>query len=361
MIQIKSLNLISIILLVILVTGCSISTNKDDSSKQLQVTVVKVEQKNLPDELELNGIVNPEPNQSTKVASVISGLLTWVEPKIGDWVQKNQLVARLENSVQTAQVEQAKAALNSAEANLTNAQKVLDRTKKLQEEKIAAGKDVDLAISQEQSVTAQVSQATANLNQAKANLNFTQILSPIEGIVAERYLDVGDQASPSSPIFLIVNPKAVIVQANLPVSYNSHVSLGQQVNIFPPDVSQPLSGTVIAVGIKVDPISNTLPIQIKVSNAKNILKIGMVVKLKILTSLHKSVLVIPKECLISSSDNPNNLLVNKVENGISSPVLVKAGITSNDQVEIINGLEAGEQVIKDVGYVLPKGTKVKLK
>ena len=362
MINKRLLNIILLVLpITILSTSCQIPMGGDNSSKQLSVKIITVQKVDLSDELELNGTVYPEPNQSVKAASVLSGLLVSVEPKVGDWIQKGQLLARLENSVQTAQVQQAEAILHTATAALVNAQKNLGRAKKLNEEKIAAGKDVDLATSQEQSTIAQVSQATANLEQARANLSFTEINSPIQGVIAERYLDIGDQAGPASPIFLIVNPKIVIIQANLPVSYNSSISLGQKVNIFPPNVNKALTGMVIAVGIKVDPISNTLPVQIKVYNPGNILKIGMVIRLKILLSLHKSVLAIPKECLLSSSDDLSNLFVNKVDKGISSPVPVKTGITSNDKVEITNGLKIGDQIISDIGYILPEKTKVTLK
>ncbi|MFX8700486.1 hypothetical protein ABTM56_20500, partial [Acinetobacter baumannii] len=54
---------------------------------------------------------------------------------------------------------------------------------------------------------AQANQAAAVLAQARANFNFTRIVSPIDGIVAERYANIGDQASPTTPIFLVVNPK----------------------------------------------------------------------------------------------------------------------------------------------------------
>ncbi len=359
MTKMKLLSLILFILLLGL-TGCNVFKDKADSSKPVEVKTIKVEQVDLPEELELNGIVNPEPNQSTKVAPVLTGLLVWIEPKVGDVVQKNQVVARIQDSVQAAQVQQAEAALNITKATLSNAQKNQNRISELYKEKIAAGKDVDLADSQEQSALAQVEQAQANLNQANANLRFTQILSPIQGIVAERYLNVGDQTSPTAPIFLIVNPKTVIIQANLPAVYHSHIVPGQEVSISPPGESEPLTGKVLNVGIKVDQISNTVPVQITVANTNGILKIGMVVKLKILLSLHKSVLVVPQECLIVSPEDPNKYFVNKVGNGVSSPVLVKIGVISHGKVEILDGLKIGEIIITDAAYELPSGTKVHL-
>ncbi len=359
MIKIQQLNLILFLSIFLFsLTGCV--SHETDSSKAIEVETVRVRQIDLSDELELNGIVNAEPDQSTKIVPLVPGLLVWIGPKVGDKVHKYQLVARLQNSVQVAQVEQAQAILDAANANLVNTKKIQERTKTLYEERIAAGKDVDLAVSQQQAAQAQSAQALASLNQAKASRDFTQITSPIDGIVAERYLNVGDQPSPSTPIFLIINPETVIIQANLPVSYNSDINPGQEVSILAPGVDKPVSGKVLVEGIKVDPISNSLPIQIKAINPENILKIGMLVKIKILLGVHKSALVISKECLIGSSEDSSKFFVNKVLNGESIPTYIKTGISSNGDIEIMEGLKVGDLIIKDVGYELPKGTKVQI-
>jgi multidrug resistance efflux pump len=202
-------------------------------------------------------------------------VLSFVGPAVGDWVQKDEVVARLQDSIQRAQVhqtqaafglaeanwskaehgarpqeiEQAKAALEVAKANALNAHQNRQRLQKLYEQEISAGRDYDLAISQERvaesqiraaeaylsmvlkgprredraAAKAQADQAAGLLEQQRATLDLTQLKSPIKGVVAERYLDVGDQAGPATPVLLVVDPTDVYVQANLPVGYNERL------------------------------------------------------------------------------------------------------------------------------------------
>ncbi len=393
----------------LLLSGCQ-APPAEPVAKSISVHVATVTRMTLPDVLELNGIVNPLPNQSAKVAAMVPGVLTQVGPQAGDWVHRNQEVAQLQQSVQSAQLQQAQAAYQMADANwlkaktgsrpqeiaqaqatvqaasatLQNAEKNRIRMQKLLQDNIAAGKDVDLAISQERAARAQLQVAKANLSlfmhgprqedrlaakaqanqaaamlaQAKANFNFTRIVSPIDGIVAERYANIGDQAGPNTPIFLVVNPRTVLIQANMPVGYNAKVAIGQMVNTLLPDQGQGITGKVISIGIKVDPVSNTVPIQIEVSNPQQALKIGMAVKARIVLSEHQDALVIPKACLISLSSKPDQYKVNMVVNGQSIPIAVKPGILSNTQAEILSGLKPGEKVITDIGYELPEKTPV---
>jgi multidrug efflux pump subunit AcrA (membrane-fusion protein) len=389
--------------------GCQ-STAPVAAPKPIGVHVATVSRMTLPDVLSLNGIVNPLPNQSAKVAAMVPGVLIRVGPQVGDWVHRNQEVAQLQQSIQDAQVQQAQAAYQMANANwlkaktgsrpqeiaqaqasvqvanatLQNAQKNRIRMQKLLQDNIAAGKDVDLAISQERAALAQVqaakaslslflkgprredriaakaqsNQAAAMLAQARANLNFTRITSPIDGIIAERYANIGDQAGPTTPIFLVVNPRVVLIQANMPVGYNAKVVVGQSVTILPPDQKQGVPGKVVSIGIKVDPVSSMVPVQISATNPKQILKIGMAVQASILLDEHRDTLIIPKACLISSSEKPDQYQVNRLVQGQSIPTLVKPGIMTQDQAEILSGLKAGDRVITDVGYELPEKTPV---
>lgn len=397
---------------VFLLAGCT-AGQKESAPEPLTVQAVAAKRMDVEDLLELNGIVIAEPNASAKVTSVIPGLLTEVLPKVGEWVDRNETVARLQNSLQTAQVAQSAAMLGAANANLlkvkhgsrqqeidaaeaavdvaeatyANAKKAKDRLSSLFQDNIMPGKDLDLAISQEQvaleqvnaakanyslvlkgprqedrlAASAQASQAEAALSQAKATLDFTRITSPISGVVAERYLNVGDQAGPAAPIFLIVNPSTVLVQANLPVGYNGRIEPGMNAKVIPSDSALSLLGKVLKIGIKVDPVTNTLPIQIEVANPKLVLKIGMIVRANIVLSRHTAAIVIPQKCLISSASSPNRFIVNAVVNQSSVPIEVQPGVRNGEMREVKTGLSEGQLVVTSVGYELPAQTPVIVK
>jgi len=397
------------ILLTLCLAGCQSQKEAEVSPKLMSVKTTTVAQQMIANQVELSGTVVPQPNRSARVTSLVAGVLSYVGPKVGDTVEKNQVVARLEDSIQKSQVhqnragfslaeanlekvqhgarpqelEQAQAAVDAARANEINAQQNKDRFKKLFEQEISAGSAYDLAVSQEKVTQSQLRAAEANLSlvarglrpedraaaraqadqaagvleQSQANLNLTQLKSPIKGLVVERYLDVGEQAGPATPVLLVVDPTVVNVTANLPVGYNDKLAPQQQVEISLPDSKEMLTGKILKIGMKLDPLTNTLPVQIEIANYGLKLKFGMVVKANVVIDKHMS-LALPKQCLIGSADDPNKLMVNLVKDGVSNPVAVQTGITDGEMVEIKSGLRQGDQVALDVNYELPAGTKV---
>lgn len=403
---------LSLLLAICGLSGCQKPPALDSQAELITVQTAAVHEQQISEVVELSGSVVPEPNRSARVTSLTPGVLAYVGPQVGDWVAKNQVVARLEDTMQKAQlhqmhaalviaqanwskakhgarpqeIEQAKAALEVAQSNELNAQQNEDRLKKLYDEQISAGRDYDLAVSQEAVADSQLKAAEANLSmikrglrpedleaaraqadqaagvfeQSKATLDLTQLRSPIKGVVAERYLDVGDLAGPTAPTLLVVDPTIVFVQATLPVGYNERLRPGQNVEIVLPDNKNTLSGHLLKIGMKLDPITNAVPVQIEVPNQKLRLKFGMVVKARIGVDKRMAT-VVPKSSLIGSADNPGREVVNLIKSGKSMPVVVESGTVDGDMVEIKKGLHLGDNVTTNVNYALPENTPVTVK
>lgn len=408
----KSIGLTVSLVSLLLITGCQKQVSENVSTELIAVKTAEARQQVVTAVVDLSGPVVAEPNRSARVTSLIPGVLEYVGPHVGDWVEKGEVVARLQDSIQRAQlhqnrgayslaeanwskakngsrpqeIEQARAALEVARANAKNAEQNKTRLQKLYEQQISAGRDYDLAVSQERVALSQVKSAEANLSmvmkgprpedreaakaqadqaaglleQSQATLTLTQLKSPIKGVVAERYLDVGEQAGPATPTLLVVDPTMVYVQANLPVGYNEKLAPGQEVQILPPDSKLTLLGHILKVGMKLDPVTNTVPVQIEVANSKLRLKFGMVVKARISIDKHQAT-VVPKESLIGSADNPNRQVVNLIIDGQSKPIVVETGIIDGGLVEIKKGLRQGDRVTVNINYELPGGTKVAVK
>lgn len=395
----------------LLLAGCQKTVSDQTKIDPILVKTAIAKRQQVTEVVELSGSVVPEPNKSVRVTSLIPGVLTFVGPAVGDWVQKGEVVARLQDSIQKAQVhqtqaafglakanwskaehgarpqeiEQARAALEVAKANALNAHQNRQRLQKLYDQEISAGRDYDLAISQERvadsqvaaaqaylsmvlkgprqedraAAKAQAEQAAGVLEQQQATLKLTQLTSPLKGVIAERYLDVGDQAGPATPVLLVVDPTDVYVQANLPVGYNDRLRQGQYVEIVPPDSKQILGGHIVKLGMKLDPVTNTVPVQIDVNPGAESLKLkfGMVVKARIVVE-RRLAIVVPKESVIGSADNPYKHIVNLISGMKSRPVSIETGTIDGGLVEIKSGLEEGDCVAININYELPEGTKV---
>ncbi len=411
--MIRICGLISLIVTTLLLIGCTKQlTHRLDDNDLIQVKTAVVHRQLVTEMVELPGSVFPEPNRAAHITSLIPGVLVYVGPQVGDWVQKGEVVVRLQDSIQRAQVhqnqaalglakatwdktehgarpqeiEQARAAVEVAKANALNAKQNKERIQKLYEQEISAGRDYDLAISQERIAQAQVRAAEANLSmvlkgprsedrdaakaqadqaaglleQSQATLNLTELRSPMAGIVDERTLDIGEQVGPSTPVLQVVDPSKVYVQASLPVGYNDKLAQGQQVEITVPGDANKLVGYISNIGMKLDTITNTVPVQIEVTNAQLRLKFGAVVKARIVVERHQA-LVVPKESIIGSADDPHRQVVNLITENKSKPIIVETGITDGDLVEIKKGLCDGDRVAVNVNYELPEGTKVTVK
>ncbi|HEX7779783.1 MAG TPA: efflux RND transporter periplasmic adaptor subunit, partial [Vicinamibacterales bacterium] len=209
------------------------------------------------------------------VGTQVSGVVSWLGADFNSMVRKGQVIARLEPSLLQAQVEQARAnltrnntevrqrqlAVDDRDAKYARARQLAERqlisTSDLEEAKLAAAvAKMDL-----ESTRAQVVQAQASLNQAQTNLSHATITAPIDGIVVQRSVDVGQTvaASLSSPtLFVIVGDLAKMrVSAAVDESDIAKVEAGQgadvTVDAFP---NRRFAGTVAQVRLQPTVVSN---------------------------------------------------------------------------------------------------------
>ena len=252
------------------------------------------------------------------VGTQVSGVVSWLGADFNSMVRKGQVIARLEPSLLQAQVEQARAnltrnntevrqrqlAVDDRDAKYARARQLAERqlisTSDLEEAKLAAAvAKMDL-----ESTRAQVVQAQASLNQAQTNLSHATITAPIDGIVVQRSVDVGQTvaASLSSPtLFVIVGDLAKMrVSAAVDESDIAKVEAGQgadvTVDAFP---NRRFAGTVAQVRLQPTVVSNvtTYATIIDVANDQMELKPGMTAAAEIEIDRRTKVLRVPNTAL----------------------------------------------------------------
>lgn len=171
---------------------------------------------------------------TVQVGSQVSGRVQTLHVDFNSTVKKGQLVAKIDPQLFQAAVSQAnanyraaKAQVAQAEAQALNAQRQLDRTMELSKEGLATQVELDtaktaaaVARAQVDSAKAQVDQARASLNRAQVDLSYTDILSPIDGVVISRNVDVGQTvaASLQAPVIFTIAEDLRKMQVNTNVS-----------------------------------------------------------------------------------------------------------------------------------------------
>jgi HlyD family secretion protein len=269
---------------------------------------------------------------TVQVGSQVSGNIQWLGADFNSIVKKSQVIARLDPSLFEAQLQQARANLNQTRANLVKAQSDLERTKvqltdaqqkytrakELAARNLLPQSDLDAAkiavdtaqaslASQEATVTqaqAAVTQSQASVNQNQVNLDHTIITAPIDGIVTQRSVDVGQTvaASMQAPTLFIIAADLTKMQvnANIDEADVGRIRPGQHVTFhvdaYPTDNFE---GTVSQIRLQPVVVSNvtTYGTVIDVPNVQLKLKPGMTANVKVEIAKRTDALRIPNSAL----------------------------------------------------------------
>jgi HlyD family secretion protein len=252
------------------------------------------------------------------VGTQVSGTIKQIFVDYNSLVRKGQLLAQIDPALPQARVDQARASLQSAvagvekaEAALTDAQRTLERNRTLYARNYIARSDLDAAETTHRSAQAQVSVARAQVAQARATLNaeetslhYTRILSPVEGTVISRNVDVGQTVAASFQTPTLFSIAQDLTQMQIDTSVDEadigKIRVGQEVRFTVdayPDLN--FTGKVSEVRNAPTTVSNvvTYAVIVKVANPELKLKPGMTANVSIITATREGVLTIPNAAL----------------------------------------------------------------
>jgi HlyD family secretion protein len=352
------------------------------------------------------------PVDQANVMPKISAPIKAFYVKRGDHVSAGQVVAVLENKDLQAAVADGKATYEQAESGLRMmtaatvpedlnkaqqdtqaakqamdaAQKVYESRKQLFDQGALARRLVDEAntayvqarstyeiaqkhLQSEQGVSrveqvkgaeAQAQSAKAKYQGAEAQLSYSEIRSPIAGIVADRPLYAGEMASAGSPLLSVMNISRIIARANVPVAQAGLLKVGQPAKISQTDASLEAEGKITVVSPAVDPNSTTIEVWVEAVNPAEQFKPGATVKVEIHAETIKDTVVIPVEALLPSAEGGMQVLTVGADSKAHEKK-VEVGVRQPDKVQIVKGLDAGESVITVGGVGLEDGAKVTVK
>ncbi|HEV2489683.1 MAG TPA: efflux RND transporter periplasmic adaptor subunit [Candidatus Acidoferrales bacterium] len=352
----------------LLVAGCGGGAASDEGGGNetgkmtAEVTVVKVARGDIQQAVTLSGNVIALPNEDVKVSALVPGRITALNVAEGDRVTKGEVLAALDDSNYQQQFAQAQAALLQANANLKNAEQSLTRNQTLFKRGIAARMDLESAQAQLTVAQAAQQQARASEELARLQLERTKILSPLTGVVAKRFANIGEQVdgTAAQPIVEVADIAVVDLAGNLPAAYLSRVHIGETLTVTSDAFSgKAFAGRVVAVAPAVDPSTNVGGVRIRIVNPGALLKLGMYLNAQVRTEAHKNALVIPAEAIYH--DESGKPVVYEVSEGVAKSTDVTIGIENEGKAEILDGVKEGDTIILTGGYGLDDGTKVKIK
>ena len=318
----------AVVLMVVASTAAVVYTRRNRT--EIQVNTAPIGRGEIADTVGATGTL--QASTTVQVGTQVSGNIEWLGADFNSIVRKGQVIARLDPSLFDAQLNQVQANLIQARANLTRAQSELERTrvqltdarqkydraKDLSDKQLLAASDLDAAktaldsataavTSQQASVTqarAAVTQAEASVNQSQVNRQHTVIVAPIDGIVTQRSVDVGQTvaASMQAPTLFVIAADLTEMQvnANIDEADVGRIRPGQnvtfRVDAYPTDTFQ---GTVTQIRLQPVVVQNvtTYGTVITVPNRELKLKPGMTANVKIEIAKRINALRIPTAAL----------------------------------------------------------------
>jgi HlyD family secretion protein len=393
--------------IVVVMAGCG-SKSSPEAEPVVTVQAVRVERSEIEQQVTAEAVLYPL-YQATIVPKISAPVKKFYVNR-GDHVRAGELLAVLENRDLAAAVAENKGSYEQAEANYENtaaanlpeqirtaeldvtsakaaydsAQQVYESSKKLYQEGAMAKKQLDQAqvaatqaqnqlqmaeqhLAKLQSVgekaqlkaaQGQLAAARGRYENAQAQLSYSEIRSPIDGVVTDRPLYEGEMATAGTPLMTLMNLSQVIARAHVPESEAALLKVGDPAEITAPGQTKPVPGKVTVVSPALDPQSTTVQVWIQARNPGEQLKPGTTVSVTAIAKKVPDALVIPQSALLSDSDQGTSVMVIGSDN-LAHQTRIQTGIEQDGRVQITEGLKAGELVVGQGAYGLPDGTKVK--
>ena len=328
-------------------TACG--TPQQEEQKILVRTVNVVVETLQPQEfrstLQLVGSVKAE--YDAVISAEVSGRLLDFPHQKGEWVEKGDVIAVIDDSKLRQEV-------NRMEALLLQVEEAYENQRTLFENNIGSETQLNNA-------KYAFDQQRAAFESMKVDLANTQVKAPFSGRIEKTLAEVGELVNPGMPVIRMVDASDLRIEVGVPSRYAGTLTVGDEVEFWiNRDESRRFQGTISFVGSAVDPSSRTFDVEVSFPNTDEVMKIDMVAEVEFVTEIRPSSIVVSEEYLFSSGESMVAYVVDEDENGnsISREVLVETGSIHESYVVIESGLKAGDRFIQQGSSYLNDGTRI---
>ena len=391
----------------ILLQGCG-SSEKEPAPL---VTVQVAPAKRGPIELEVSSDAVVYPLQQAILTPKISSTIAKFYVQRGSRVKQGQLLAVLENKDLAGAAEQSKGEFEQAEASYATTvgaslpqqiqkaeldakaaklafdaqQKVYDARKQLYEQGALPRRDfdaADVALAQARSANEQAQRQLADLQRlgkeqalksaggqrsaaegkyrnAEAQLSYSEIRSPIDGVVTDRPQYQGELATANQPLLTVMNTSRLIAKAHISQSEAVLLKAGNKAEIELAGLDEPIQARVSLVSPALDPGSTTIEVWVESIKPNSALKPGMNARINVIAKSEEEALVVPAAAVYKSEEAGDYVMLAGADKK-AHLTKVKIGIKTKELAQIESGIKENDSVITVGGYALPDGTQIQI-
>lgn len=243
--------------------------------------------------------------------------------------------------------------LDQAGVDLTNARNQYEIAQKHLDALLAVGKQQQL-----KSAAGQLESAKGKYLGAAAQLSYSEIRSPIDGVIADRPLYPGEMAASGTPLLTVMDTSQVIARAHIPQPEAALLKVGDTATVTVSGQENPTEGRITVVSPALDPNSTTIEVWVQLKNEDQRLKPGTSVQVSMLAQTIPNALVIPAVALLTAQDGATTVM--QISNDSRAHQKnVKVGIRQDDEVQLLEGVQAGDSIVASGSYGLQDNTKIR--
>jgi len=395
-------------ILLLLASSCSKKEEKEAENEAPTPVQVEEARRGPIDRIIVSDAVLYPLNQAN-VTPKISAPVRRVLVNRGDHVKAGQVLAELESrdlaaaaNESKSQYDQAQAAYQAAtgatlvdektksQADVASAQQALEAAKKLYENRVELVKqgalaqkladDAKVAMVQAQSqfdtvqrhlqtlnsvgqreqirgAQAQVDAAKAHYENSAVQVAYSEVRSPISGVISDRPVYPGEMAASGTALISIIDVSQVVARTNVPVKEAAFIKVGSPATLPGPDGD--IAGKVVVVSPSVDPATTTVEVWVQAPNPGERMRPGATVHVTIKAETLKDVVIVPAAALLNFDEGGQKVMVIGAD-GLAHERRITVGVRQGDNVEIATGVQEGEKVVVSGGLGLEDKARVKI-
>jgi multidrug efflux pump subunit AcrA (membrane-fusion protein) len=403
----SSFRLLALPFAILLLAGCSRKESPEPTAVSVQAATVQVQ--SITEHIVTDAVLAPiaQAAISPKITAPVKKFYV----QRGSHVKEGQLLAILENRDLAASVtdnqgsfdaadatyqtsikatvpedyQKAELDLAQAKANLDLNQSIVASRKQLFAQGAISGRDLDTsqaalvqakaawdaaakhlegmkAVSHEAALKAakgQLESARGKYQGAEAALSYSEIRSPISGVVTDRPLYAGETAASGAPLITVMDTSALLAKTHLSQPQAQLLKSGDPASVTVPGLADSVNGKITLVSPALDPGSTTVEVWVRLENPKGNLRPGTAVHVSIAGRTAPKAIVVPSEAIVVATSGKSTVMVIGAD-GVAHQTAVTTGIADAGLTQILTGLNAGQRVVTTGAASLDDGTHVKV-
>ena len=362
-----------LLLFVLILVSYSCKNEQNQQQKILQVPVVKVIQHDVPIYSEYVGTMYGK--KDIPIRARVEGFLESINFKEGSMVKKGQLLYTIDPRSLESATNAQKSKVAEAETQLAKARADLERIKPLAATNAVSKSELDAAQAAYDAAIAGLKAAKANLNSSNIDLSYTQVKSPIDGVIGKTNARVGEFVGRSpNPVILNTVSETDSVRVKFYVTEAQYIKLAKQyiknhndsVNVNSEKATVQLKladgelyeheGKIDFIDRNIDETTGSIMVQATFPNPEGLLRPGLYSKVSVKTGTIKDAIIIPQRCLMELQGQMSVFVVNDSNKVVSTSV--KVDYKSGDLAAVSEGLKPGDKVVIDALQKVRNGMTV---